>query len=151
MFITTVVAAIISSQRTGAGSSPDIPLSNRAQERLQDRRLERKPDSDPPVKITLVRAKGGLLEIGKMLADDDDWLRGLTIKVLNDSGKTISFIGLALSFRRTPDQEKGLPGVWPIHYGVDPFWDQQESMSDTKVNVLSGKTVEITLSESRIR
>lgn len=140
-----VAAVMISSQRAGAKrNTVDLPSSQ-----PQDRLMVKKADFDPPVKITLVKTKGGLVETDKNFSADDDWLRGLTIQVLNDSGKTVTYIGMQLSFRRTDDQEKGLPAIWPVAYGVDPFrYEDWESMPKPQgVRVLSGSTVEIALSD----
>lgn len=141
----TVAAVMISSQRAGAKRNTLDLVSGRPQDRL----MVKKADFDPPVKVILVKTKSGLVETDKNFSADDNWLRGLTIQVLNDSGKIVTYIGMQLSFRRTDDQERGLPAMWPIAYGVDPFrYEDSESVPTPQGRyVLSGSTVEIGLSD----
>lgn len=145
----TVAAVILSSQRAGAKRNPPGFLSGRPQNRLQDRRMIKKSDFNPPVKVTLVKTKGGLVDTDMIFPADDEWLKGLTIQILNDSGKTVTFVGMQLCFRRTDDQEKGLPAAWPFDYGVDPFWyEDAKSMPKSQgVEVSPGSTVEMGLSD----
>lgn len=82
--LATVSAVIISSQQAGAKRKTTELFSSPPQDRLQDRRLVTKTDFDPPVKLTLVKTIRGLVDTDREFSADDDWLKGLTIKVLND-------------------------------------------------------------------
>src|SRR5207247_8283868 len=104
-----------------------------------------------PVKITLMRTKNGVVEAGRNFSADDDWLQGLEIHAVNESAKTVTYIGIELTFRRTEDQERGMPAGWPFEYGLDPFWfEHKESMPPPQVEaVLPGRSVTILLSDKQ--
>ncbi len=116
----------------------------------QERLVMDKSRSDAPVKITLIKTKKRVVDNNKKFLDDDDWLQGLTLRVLNRSDKTVTYVGIQLIFRRTEDQESGLPAGWPINYGFDPFrLDPGDSIPPPQVTpILAGTETEIRLSES---
>jgi hypothetical protein len=109
-----------------------------------------KSRSNSPVKITLVKTKKRVVANNKKFLDDDDWLEGLTLRVLNRSDKTVTYVGIQLIFRRNEDQESGLPAGWPINYGFDPFrLNPGDSIPPPQVTpILAGTETEIRLSES---
>jgi hypothetical protein len=115
----------------------------------QDRLVVDKSRSDAPVRITLIRTKKRVIETDKKFLDDDDWLRGLTLRVVNRSDKTVTYVGVQLIFRRTEDQESGLPAGWPFNYGFDPFrLNPGDSIPSPQVTpILARRDIEITLSD----
>lgn len=130
---------------------PSAGIAQSTQEgQAQERIIVKKSDFNPPVSITIVKTKKrGALQTNKTFLDDDEWIRGLEISVGNDSGKTVTYIGVELLFRRTEDQEQGLPAGWFFNYGLDPFrYESEESMPPPQVKpVLPGGTVVMTLSD----
>ena len=117
---------------------------------VQDRIIVKKSDFDPPANITVIKTKKrGTVETNTRFLDDDDWIRGLEIHVVNDSNKTVTYLGMELKFRPTKDQANGLPAVWPFDYGLDPFWfENEDSMPPRQVKpVLPGSTVMVALSD----
>ena len=87
---------------------PNYEVAIQGQERL----VMDKSRSDAPVKITLIKTKKRVVDNNKKFVDDDDWLEGLTLRVLNRSDKTVTFVAVQLIFGRTEDQESGLPAGW---------------------------------------
>lgn len=117
---------------------------------VQDRIIVKKADFNPPVSITIIKTKKkGMIQTNTRFLDDDDWIRGLEVHIRNDSPKVVSYIGMELLFRRTNDQEQGLPAGWPFNYGPDPLrYESAESMPPSQVApILPGKTVAMVLSD----
>lgn len=56
-----------------------------------------------PVKVALVKTKKGDVEINKEFMDDDDWFKGLAVRVKNTSGKAITWLSIGLFFPRDKD------------------------------------------------
>lgn len=69
----------------------------------------------------MVRAKGREVETSKEFLDDDDWLRGLTVRLTNHSAKHVTFVEVLIIFWRTEDQTPGRSAGWPLKAGIDPF------------------------------
>jgi hypothetical protein len=135
----------ISTFRTKA-KQPKTEVAIQGQERL----VMDKSRSNAPVKITLIRTKKRVVDNNKKFLDDDDWLEGLTLRILNRSDKTVTFVGIQLIFRRTEDQESGLPAGWSLNYGFDPFrLDPGDSIPSPQVTpIVAGADTEIRLSEA---
>lgn len=111
-----------------------------------DKRIVRKNDFDPPVKITLVKTNNAE-------TSDVDWLNKLEISARNDSGKIVTYLGIELTFPRDEGQAQGPPGTWSLHYGIDPFWfESAESMPVSNVSPIKPHgTRTITVSESEYK
>jgi hypothetical protein len=65
-------------------------------------RLSSSPDM--PIQIMKVKNKKRDLPLGKKFEDDDEWLRGFTITVRNDSGRDITYLGFAVLFPADTNQ-----------------------------------------------
>ncbi|MGA9997128.1 MAG: hypothetical protein WBP93_17050 [Pyrinomonadaceae bacterium] len=119
------------------------------QSNQENRIILKKTDLNPPVKIVVVKTKKKEFETEKEFLDDDDWLKGLTIRVVNNSSKSVTYIGIVLTFRRVKDQEEGLPAVWTLDYGLDPFqFKSEEAMPEPQVRPLfHGDSIEINLTD----
>lgn len=130
---------------------PPLGMAELAQEGpVQDRIIVKRADFNPPVSITAVKTKKrGTIQPNNRFLDDDDWIRGLEVHVRNDSTKTVSYVGVELLFRRTRDQEAGLPAGWTFNYGPDPFrYESAESLPASQVApILPGRTVAMVLSD----
>jgi hypothetical protein len=119
--------------------------SNRASQK-PERIIEKGDDFNPPVKITLVRSKIGVIETNREIAADDDWLKGLTIRVRNRSDKTVTHVSVELRFRRPPDQAQELDMTAPIEYGPNPFRPPPKD-SASPPPIPPGQTRDITLTD----
>jgi len=106
MFLSLATVGV-DTYKTRANRQPNTEVAIQGQERL----VTDKSRSNAPVKITLVKTKKRIVDNDKKLIDDDDWLQGLTLRVLNRSDKTVTYVGIQLIFRRTEDQESGLPAT----------------------------------------
>jgi hypothetical protein len=144
MFL-SIATFCIDAYKTKANKQPKAEVAIQSQDRL----VMDKSRSNSPVKITLVKTKKRVVDNNKKFLDDDDWLQGLTLRVLNRSDKTVTYVGIQLIFRRTEDQESGLPATWPLDYGVDPFRVNPEDIipSPNVAPIAVGSEIEITLSE----
>lgn len=108
--------------------------------------MSTKADFNPPVTITAVKTKGGELKTDRKFFADDDWLQGLTVQVANQSGKTITFIGIELTFFRGDDQAPGLPVSWPFEYGLDPFDSDDAAVPHSRFrSIQPGEKIDIIL------
>jgi hypothetical protein len=88
-------------------------------------RVLKKPKSfNPPVEIVNFKSKIGEIKSDKkFITEDEDWLKGLTIKIRNNSKKPITFISYQL---RIPNSNKNLPSfVFFLTYGINPIFNKQ--------------------------
>lgn len=118
---------------------------------VNERAIITKDDQRSPVKIMNVRTKGRKIESNTPFVDDDDWLKGLTIDVKNDSDKTLTFLQLELFFPR-PEPDAKKPGAsFSLDYGYDPFsYDSASAMPPLSVKPIApGEHLGITLTDNR--
>ncbi len=104
-----------------------------------------------PLKITMVITKKGVVETGKSFIDDDDWLKGLTMKVGNESGKTAIYIAVNLLFLRSEEQKEKPPFSYSIGYGKPSKWKNVPGPADGSRPVLPGDTVEVSINDAHYR
>ena len=84
----------------------------------QTRTLKTREWDKEPIKIMAVTNKiGRAIPLGKAHLDDDDWLRGLTIRVKNMSKKDILFVELELHFLR-PEGSSDTITAFPVILGT---------------------------------
>src|SRR6267143_405326 len=96
----TFLAVVLSSHQSKAQSqriepqNPDgLPFKG------NERAISRTRDFDPPVSIDAVKTKGRSVPLDKKFIDEDDWLKGFTVLVRNNSNKTMTHIGVEMLFR----------------------------------------------------
>ena len=105
---------------------------------------------NPPLKIKLIKNWRGTVERDKSFLDRDDWLRGLSVRLLNDSGKTVTFLSVELVFRRAEDQQAAPPAVWSLRYGLDPFnYDEDPAPLPEYSPILPGRDLEVFLTDQQ--
>ncbi|HKB66790.1 MAG TPA: hypothetical protein VKC61_13120 [Pyrinomonadaceae bacterium] len=146
----TTTILLIGTFRTSAQRKTLEQGETSGQEQSEERVVNKKSDFSPPMDITLAKTKKGSIKFNRKFLEDDDWLRGLTVSVANASGKTVTFIGVEIFFKR-PGEHSGEPGaLWHLEYGDDPFHYQSETdMPSLRVKpVPPGGTVEIQLSDN---
>jgi hypothetical protein len=113
---------------SNAHAPSDTRSGNARQE--EEKVIRKSSYADEPIKIVKLKNKKGGLPLGKkFLADDAEWLRGLTITIRNDSGKNITHVEFSLFF---PHDANGATGpssyTYLLMYGVSPFSEHyQES------------------------
>ena len=119
---------------------------------VNERSIIAKDDPRSPVKIMNVRTKGKKVELNRPFVDDDDWLKGLTVDLRNDSNKPLIFLQLELFFPR-PEFDAKKPGAsFTLDFGDNPFsYDSASAMPPLSVKPVSpGEHLEITLTDNRL-
>jgi hypothetical protein len=116
----------------------------------QERVILRKTDFNPPVSIKAVKAKGRRVPVEGRFIDDDDWLRGFTVSVRNESNKQIAHIGIEMLFRPVGNPQQ-TPAGWFLEYGPNPFhYKSNEAMPLSGVStVMQTDEIELQLTESQ--
>lgn len=115
----------------------------------RERRIALKDDHRCPLKISSVKAKGKQIDTSKPFIDGDDWLRGLTVEVVNPSELTVTFVQVELFFPH-PDKKPG--ASFTIDYGDNPFrYNSAAEMPLLSVKpVLPGGNVELGLTDAHL-
>lgn len=82
------------------------------------------------------------------LPADDDWVRGLTVTVRNDSKKPITHISLRLRFPRPRDQQHATDFVESLDYGESPIpFEDGRVPYNPAAAVPPGESAELRLSD----
>lgn len=139
-----LLALLVADYKTTAQRQPDSS-ANQPQERV----IVMKLDFTPPVRITTIKTKKGVIEPDKPYPDNDDWLKGLTVLLDNESGKNLTYIDVEVLFHRPDNQAYEPPGVWHLEYGEDPFrYTSGEAVPPVRVKPIEhSDTFEIRLSD----
>ena len=98
-----------------------VPFGAATQTGQRKRVIEEAPYPDCPVKIIGMTNSRHPIKSKEPFLDDDDWLSGLEIEVVNKSGKTVTHVGIDLLFERPSEQAGQPPAFWPLNYGGNPF------------------------------
>jgi hypothetical protein len=115
----------------------------------RDRTVVRKPWSIEPVEVVTAKNKTRNIQIGKPFDDDDDWLDGFVLTVVNNYSKTITARTVDMVFRREPGDSRN-PAAWTLYYGPDPFSVEYLQRDQRKV-IKPGETGDIHLSPENYR
>jgi hypothetical protein len=117
--LSLLAVAVLGLKLSEAEANPGV-LLHRGQD--QDRVVRDMQNKDCPVRIQLIKTKKRDLIMNRKFSDGDDWLQGLSLRAVNRSKKTVTFIGVRLWFFKTEDQTPGLPASFPFDYGLSPLW-----------------------------
>lgn len=98
--------------------------------------------SNEPVIITDLKIKGRPTQINSSVAEEEDWLNGLTFKIGNISKKKIVFIYVEMLFPETKIV-LGNPFAFDLRYGADPRLNDTPA---TEQPVEPGKEAEFVVS-----
>jgi len=105
----------------------------------RDRTVARKPWSVEPVKVVAAKnKKKEKIEMGKSFDDDDDWLDGFTITVINNSDKIVTALTIEMVFPREPGDTRP-KFAQPLHFGPSPSGPEYIYRNRNKV-IKVGKT-----------
>jgi hypothetical protein len=119
--------------------------AGRATTQQQERTVVRKPWPVEPVKVVAVKTKNKAnVEIGEAFAEDDDWLDGFTVTVVNNSDKIVTAMEIEMVFRREPGDTRP-PLNKSLHFGPSPSSLEYVYRDPNKV-IKVGKTAELSLS-----
>lgn len=128
-----------------------VRLQSQSDDKRQegDTVLERGEDFHPPIAITLIKSQAGELKPGKALNAGEDWFRGLTFSIRNDSEKPINYIGLSIRFPRPKGQNGELDFVEPLDYGASPIpYEDGRVPINTAEPIMPGASVELKLTDA---
>jgi hypothetical protein len=130
--------------------SPIVYLQSQSEENLQEskRILRKGGDFTPPVTITSIKTHLGEIETDTPFAANNDWFKGLSITMRNDSDKPVTYIKVSTLFP-TPENKKEDPDlVIPLVYGVNPlpnkYGDFHNGLAES---IKPGESVEIKISD----
>lgn len=119
--------------------------SSSAVSQQQDRLVTKKPWRAEPVKIAAVKTKNKEnIEIGSAFDEDEDWLDGFRVTVVNNYDKTVTAMTIAMVFRREPGDTRP-PFAWNLHFGPSPNSSEYIYRDPNRV-VRVGKTADLRLS-----
>ena len=139
-----LLALLVADYKTAAQRQPLSSVNE-----PQDRIIAMKSDFSPPVRIITLKTRKGVVESDKTFPDDDDWLKGLTVRLDNESGKRLTYVDVEVLFRRPDNQAYEPPGVWHLEYGQNPLrYTTGEALPPVRVKPIEdGDTFEIRLSD----
>jgi len=110
-----------------------------------DRIVVRKPWPVEPVRVVAVKTKQKAnVELGQAFVEDDDWLDGFTVTVVNNYDKTVTAMTISMVFRREPGDIRP-PLAWNLHFGPSPMTPEYKDRDRNKI-IKVGKTAELGLS-----
>lgn len=123
-------------------------LQNNEANRHEDRLVEKDEGFKPPVEISAIKSKAGVIKPGMKFSSDEDWIQGLTISVRNKSEKPITHISLRILFPRPKEQQDLLDFVDLLNYGESPIpYEDGRIPFNSATPVLPGETVELRLTD----
>lgn len=109
-----------------------------------DRTVVRKPWLIEPVKVVAAKnKKKERIDIDKTFVDDDDWLDGFTITVINNSDKIVTAVTVDMIFRREPGDPRS-PVAEQLHFGPSPMRPEYNLRDPSKV-INVGETADLEL------
>lgn len=114
LLVLTIVGLLSSGAEPTRGALP--------RNQNQDRIVRDMQNKDCPVRIRLIKTKKRAITMNREFSDQDDWLQGLSLRAVNRSNKTVTYIGVRLMFYKTKDQTPGMPASFPLDHGLDPLW-----------------------------
>ena len=112
----------------------------------RDRTVARKRWSVEAVNVTTARnKKTPSIEIGKPFDDDDDWLDGFAVNVVNTSDKIVTAMNIEMVFRREPGDSRP-PAAQGLYFGPSPRSVEYLNRDPSKI-IRPGETAELGLSQ----
>jgi hypothetical protein len=118
----------------------------------EERRVEKDTSKNEPVEIVGLKNRKGKFKLGQKVKDDDDWLDGFTITVVNRTSKTISSVVIDVIFNR-PENHKTSgdpPYVYTLHFSADPFFPEYQLRDKSKV-IRPGEEADLVISDEDYR
>lgn len=118
----------------------------KAQAQERNRIVERVKLPREPVKISVVKNKKNRLKPGEKFLDDDDWLDGFAVTVVNTSGKTITSLKIDLTFVRPRNHATSddPPLGYPLQFNPSPF-SSEHALRDRARVVRPGESIDLVL------
>lgn len=135
--------AVFGFKFSGAEAARGALLRNhRANSQDQERIVKKKRWHVEPVRVVSAKTKKkGIVNLGRPFTDDDDWLDGFTITVLNGSDKVVTAVAVEMIFRREPGDTRP-PLATELNFGPSPIRPEY-SRRDPKKVIKPGETAEL--------
>lgn len=116
----------------------------------QDRLVRDMQNKDCPVRIRLIKTKKRAITMNREFSDEHDWLQGLSLRAVNRSNKTVTYVGVRLRFVKTTDQTPGTSASFPFDYGFSPLWPKPGDPipPPTIAPIAPGEEADIVLSDA---
>ena len=143
LLLLTIAALIATTYRTNAQLKSAKSFGAERRGRL----IENHSYSDSPVKIIDVRIGKKKVTFKESFDDDDDWLKGLTIAVENQSKVAVNHVGIDFLLERPREQMGEVPAFWNLTYGSNPFWLKPQEPPMSIQPIQPGETKEIRLQD----
>lgn len=144
LLVLTVATLIADPYRTKA----QLKSMSAWRSQAQDRIVRTKEDFSAPIKIVAVKTKLGEIKMDKEFLAADDWLKGLTVRLVNHSGRRVTFVEVLIIFWRTEDQTPGQTVGWPLKAGINPFSPDLSGQLPMQPAV-PGDEIELILSDAK--
>jgi hypothetical protein len=131
------------------GLTSSLPFGAASQTGQRKRVIEETPYPDAPVQIVGVTNRRYHIKFKEDFSDDDDWIKGLEVEVINKSGKTVTHVGIDMLLERPPEQVGEPPSVCPLNYGLNPFFlEPKEPIPASRIkSIRPGEKASIRLSD----
>ncbi len=121
-----------------------------SQSQEQARIVSRKPWRVEPVKVVAAKTKKkGNVEIDKTFGEDDDWLDGFEVTVLNNYDQPVTSVTIDLLFPRAPGDNRPRVGQ-TLHFGPSAVAPEYIQRDPNKV-IRVGETADLRLSPRNYR
>ncbi len=120
--------------------------------RQDERRVEKDTFKNEPIEIVGLKNKKGKFKLRQKIKDDDDWLDGFTVTVVNRTSKTISSVVIDVIFNR-PENHKTSgdpPYVYRLHFSANPFFPEYQLRDKSKV-IRPGEEADLVISDEDYR
>ncbi len=120
-------------------------VNSGAASQQQQRTVVRKPWPLEPVRVVAAKTKHKEnIEIGRAFDEEDDWLDGFTVTVVNNYDTTVTAMTVEMIFRREPGDTRP-PVAKELHFGPSPSGPEYSRRNPNKV-IKVRKTAELSLS-----
>lgn len=114
------------------------------QSQARDRIIKKRPWRVEPVKVISAMTKHkGKVEVGKSFDEEDDWLDGFKVIVVNNSDKVVTAVTVEMIFRREPGDDRPPVGE-DLHFSHSPFQPEYARRHREKF-IRIGETAELEL------
>jgi hypothetical protein len=115
-----------------------------------ERIVVKTPWPNEPVKVIAVKTETKAnVEMGEVFDDDDEWLNGFTVTVVNNYHKTVTAMKIDMIFRREHGDTRS-PFAYALHLGPSPKSPQYLERDPTKV-INVGETINLGLTEKNYK
>lgn len=122
-----------------------VCFGSKAHIQRPERIVVKKPWPVEPVTVSAAKSKNrGNIEIEKPFDEEDDWLDGFTVTVVNNYDRTVTSVTVEIVFRREPGDIRP-PFSFQLHMGPSPNTPEY-LLRDPKNVIAVGKTADLRLS-----